>query len=426
VVVGGGLGGLAVAARLAKLGHDVTLLEATDRVGGALAPVERDGFVWDGGAPSTLLPAVVRDLFRKTGRPLERELDLVPLEPLREHRFADGSVLALPGGSRAAQITAFDTLGAGLGRAWAAYVAAYAEPWDLLRRGYAEHPYDRATTDPAATALLRDRSTLARAAASLPDERLRAVAEHHARAGGHDPARVPAWLGVWSYLEQRLGGATVPGGFSRLAAVLGDRLAIRGVEVRLSTPVRDLSVTGRRVRGVRTPTGDVPADLVVLAADPARLPALARQTRRTAPVPPPTVVHLGVCGDPEWAFETVVHGRPDLLLHRGGSAPAGHSALTIVAHHLPADADPVALLAARGTDLRDRIVSRVDRSPAELAAHGSPYGLAWSGPATVRRRLGPRTPLDGLLAAGAHAAPGPGVPFVGLSAALVAQVVGPA
>ena len=49
IVVGGGLGGLATAARLGKQGHEVALLEASHRVGGALAPVERDGYRWDGG-----------------------------------------------------------------------------------------------------------------------------------------------------------------------------------------------------------------------------------------------------------------------------------------------------------------------------------------------------------------------------------------
>jgi pyruvate/2-oxoglutarate dehydrogenase complex dihydrolipoamide dehydrogenase (E3) component len=37
-----------------------------------------------------------------------------------------------------------------------------------------------------------------------------------------------------------------------------------------------------------------------------------------------------------------------------------------------------------------------------------------------------RTPIPGVYAAGAHATPGSGIPYVGLSAALVAQVVGPA
>src|SRR6476659_1674454 len=110
VVLGGGFGGMAAAARLAKLGHQVTLLERAGQLGGALAEVRADGFAWDGGPTSALLPAVVRDLFRKSGRPLERELELVPLEVIREHRFEDGTSLALPGGSRAAQIAAFDAL----------------------------------------------------------------------------------------------------------------------------------------------------------------------------------------------------------------------------------------------------------------------------------------------------------------------------
>ena len=98
VVIGGGFGGLASALRLAKLGHGVTLVEDREP-GGALAPVSADGFTWDV-ATHTLVPAVVRDLFRKSGRPLERELELVAVQPMREHRFPDGTLLALPSGDR--------------------------------------------------------------------------------------------------------------------------------------------------------------------------------------------------------------------------------------------------------------------------------------------------------------------------------------
>lgn len=233
---------------------------------------------------------------------------------------------------------------------------------------------------------------------------------------------------MWSYLEQRLGAATVPGGFSAVARVLAARLGTRGVEVRLGASVADVLVRRGRAQGVRVDGEEVAADVVVVAVDPRRLPTLARHVRRTTPVDPPDVVHLGLVGglDGDLAHETVLHGSPDLLLHRGGVAPEGSSVLTVVAWGLAPGTDLLARIAEHGVDLRDRLVARVDRSPAEVGAGGSPYGVAWEGRATAARRLGPRTPVEGIYAAGAHAAPGAGVPFVGLSAAQVAQVVGPA
>ena len=131
---------MAAAARLAKLGHEVTLLERSATLGGALSTVELDGFAWDAGPTSTLLPAVVRDLFRKSGRPLEREVDLQPLDLVREHRFEDGSSLRLPGGSRATQLAAVDGLGPGLGQQWIEHVESYGEVWELLRKEWFERP----------------------------------------------------------------------------------------------------------------------------------------------------------------------------------------------------------------------------------------------------------------------------------------------
>ena len=70
VVVGGGFGGLASAARLAKLGHAVTLVERSPHLGGALRPFEADGFVWENLAHTLLLRVVRRGWRRWKGRPL--------------------------------------------------------------------------------------------------------------------------------------------------------------------------------------------------------------------------------------------------------------------------------------------------------------------------------------------------------------------
>jgi UDP-galactopyranose mutase len=428
VVVGGGLGGTATAGRLAKLGHAVTLVEREATLGGALRPVAAGGFEWDRGAHSTLLPAVLRDLFRKSGRPLERELDLEPVEVIRTHRFEDGSEVALPGGSRAAQIAAFDTLGPGLGGAWADHVAAYGDTWETVRKHYAEVPWTPEALPSELAAVLGSRETLGkRLRKDFKDERLRLVAGHRMVAEGHDLRNVPAWLGLHSYLEQRFGSWTIPGGMGVLAQALTARLATRKVTVETGLTVRDLVLRAGRVAGVATAQGDLDADAVVLAIDPRMLPTTAPLVERTMPALPPVVVHIGLTGEvPDVGHELVLHGDPMLVVRTGGRAPEGHHAWTVHGRGRLAE-DILRALARHRIDVRGQVVERIDRSPRDqVEGSGSAMGVLWQGRQTVRRRLGPDTALPGLYAAGAHAAPGGQLPFVGLSAALVAQRIGPA
>ena len=90
IVIGAGMGGMAAAARLKVKGHDVTVIEASDTHGGKLGTVRRDGFAFDTGPSLFTIPAVYRDLFLKTGGPLEDSVELVPLDPGFTYRFADG------------------------------------------------------------------------------------------------------------------------------------------------------------------------------------------------------------------------------------------------------------------------------------------------------------------------------------------------
>jgi phytoene dehydrogenase-like protein len=425
VVIGGGFGGLATSLRLAKLGHEVTLVEERE-LGGALAPVTHGGFAWDT-APYTLVPGVVRDLFRKTGRPLERELDLVQLDCLREHWFEDGTSLVLTA-RRSEQLEAFEQLRPGLGEAYVGLVASYADEWAVLRREYAEVPWDPDHLSKPLAALLGSRESLARRLRKVSrDERLALVAGSPFTFDGHALRDVPAWAGVTSYLEQRFGAWAFVGGTAALRDTLVARLGTRRVTV-VAARADDVVVRDGRAVAVLTSTGDLDADVVVCAVDPRRLPALASYVARTTPVLPPTTCHVGLAGPvPDLPHELVVHGDPTLVVRTRGRSPDGHHAWTMHGRGR-ADEDLLVSLARRGLDVRDRVVARVDLSPRDQVDRwrGSPGGLRWDGRTTVRRRLGPRTPVAGLYAAGGHAAPGSGLPYVGLSASLVAQVVGPA
>ena len=68
----------------------------------------------------------------------------------------------LPTGSRADQAAAVETLGAGLGAQWAAYVDAFGPDWELLRRDHLERPFHPDLAPRELTRLLAGREMLSR------------------------------------------------------------------------------------------------------------------------------------------------------------------------------------------------------------------------------------------------------------------------
>ena len=141
VVVGAGIGGLAAAARLATAGHDVVVCEQSDQVGGKLASYSRDGFTFDTGPSLLTLPAVYRDLFLKTGQPLEESVELVAVDPAFRYRFPDGTWLEVPNASRARTVAAMDAaLGGGAGADWSRFLDRAHEIWQVTRGPFLESP----------------------------------------------------------------------------------------------------------------------------------------------------------------------------------------------------------------------------------------------------------------------------------------------
>jgi phytoene dehydrogenase-like protein len=441
-VVGAGVAGLAAAARLAKLRHDVVVLERRACVGGAMGRLDDGGFSWDSGPTSTLLPAVLRDLFRKSGRPLERYLDLQLRAVARRHVFADGAVVDLPTASRAAQTRAVDAgLGAGAGAAWTAFVDAQADLWQSLRVRVLDEPDGGSRLgERAVAASLGGSRSLARALQrGLPDERLRRMAGVSFELAGSSLRDVPAFAAVEAYVERTFGVWRPGGGMADVRDALAVRLGERGVEVRLETPVvRLLWDAGQcRVTGAAAADGEiVHADVVVAAVDPRRVfgelldasaaPKARRAFEKAMPAMPPAIAHLGLAGDvPALPEEVVLHGDPLLAVHTGGQAPAGHHAWTVHRRGTAAE-DVLVSLARRGIDVRDQVVVRVDRSPSDVIgeAGGSPYGIAWDGYRAYARRAALTAPAPGLYLVGAGVHPGAGVAFAAWGAAHVAARIG--
>jgi phytoene dehydrogenase-like protein len=318
VVVGGGVAGLAAAARLAKAGYAVELFERAAVLGGRWAAYELPGVGPVDAAPAILpFPAPWRDLFRKSGRPLEIELArsghaLVPAPPVR-YRFADGTSLSLPTERGAQHAVLRAAFGIGPADRWRGLLDELDEVWQALRPLGLEHPLqDRRQLTRPVRARLHARRSLAWLAARCDEPHLEALVRSLAHRHGSRPERTPAWVGVDLSVSRTFGhwhlAAADPGAHpgdtgrsSVLVEALAARLALRRVRVHLGTPVEGLDLVDGRVSGVRTAAGSRRAAAVVVTTDPWELvdallppgaaPGLRRRTHRLRPAAAPTPSH---------------------------------------------------------------------------------------------------------------------------------------
>ncbi|WP_079662897.1 phytoene desaturase family protein [Streptomyces sp. 3214.6] len=475
-VIGAGMGALAAAARLAVAGHRVTVYERTETYGGAVRRFERAGFGFDTGPGLLPLPAVYRDLFVKTGKePLEACVELVQVDPSARHVFADGTEVSLPNASRAGVVSALDeALGARAGQRWGDFLVRAREAWDRTRRPLLEEPLwpnwsVLADREPYPAVphkrLLRTRQagTLAEVGAwELRDPRLTALLEGHALAYGLDPRITPASAAVLPYLEHAFGTWYVRGGMRELARAVYERCLARRVAFVFDAEVTRVLEKDGRAAGVELADGAVvEADFVVAPGSVEGLPAradgevvpqqglpsrltvlLALRGARPAGTAHRTVVHTA---DREGELESLfgaapsVPARPSVTVLRPddpGLVPdGGHEAVTLSAV-VPAgaeirDAHVEALLAVAERavpGLRDRVLWREVRTPADIARETGAAGGAVPAPALAAaggRLLHPANPtgLRGLFTVGGWSHPGGGLPHAGMSGALVSGLI---
>jgi phytoene desaturase len=487
VVIGGGLGGLAAAARLARLRHDVTLVERADAVGGKIGRLTRDGFTFDTGPSVVTLPATLRDLFLKTGRPLEDALELRPLSPLAHYRFADGVELDLPNTGVNDVADAFAaTLGHRAGDEWRRFHAKAERLWDVVRGPFIEAPLGgpaslaalalRRPLDVKVVAPWRSLRDVARAA--FHDPRQQMLLERYATYAGSDPRRAPGVLAVIPYVEHTFRGWHVVGGLRTIVTAVQQRALDRGVVVRTGVEAVAVTRTGPRVDGVRLADGEtLPADVVVSDVDARHLYAellpdggMQRRLGRMTPSLSGFVLLLGLRGTtPDLRQQTVLFGAdydtefdsvfgaqarpvddPTIYVSAprdSGSAPVGHESWFVLVNaprqgqgpgsidwELPGVGSSYAellldRLAQRGLDVRDRIVLREHRTPADLdretnSPGGAIYGSSSNGWRAAVLRPANRSPVPGLFLVGGSAHPGGGIPLVLMSAAIVAEMIG--
>ena len=273
VVIGGGLGGLAVAIQLASRGYAVTVLEARERLGGKLNIIAADGFCWDIGPSLLTMPWVLDDLLRKAGSSLASELDVIPLPSACRYLWDDGTQFdafaSLP--ALLQSVAAIEPRDAG---GFMRFLHYAHELWDLTADTFLYAPFGwrrlldwRLLTQSWRLDSLR---TMDRAVRGFfVSRQMRQVMNRFATYNGSSPYRTPATFNLIAWAEFGLGAYYPRGGMYRIAEVLTATAQRLGVEIRTSTAARAICYQQGAVQAVETMAGErIATRLVVSNVDP--------------------------------------------------------------------------------------------------------------------------------------------------------------
>lgn len=413
VVIGGGFAGLSAAVRLAKLHHHVTLVEQKDILGGELRGLERDGVTWQTHREVVTLPGVFRDLFRKSGRQLERTIDFEQIRG-RRHIFKDSLVLDLPMGNRGDQhevlMDAFDS------DEWSPWVDTLAPVWDSLRRVALDRTFSGKSDFDSAQwkAIAPRRSIAVLAKRDIKQYYLRKMILDPIRIGGHDRRFSPGFLAVSHYVDRNFGLWKFPGGRPALADALTDRVQQRKVDVVFDTTATGIRFSDGIATGVETSDGVIPADIVIWCAPNHPPPLRPSPELRSIPASRTyvTLDDTSLGG----AEEIFIHANPPVRMWK--SEPGRWT----IEHGRGEDV--LMSMARCGLDLRDLIVDSWEQAPIDLVGQCH-WGWQWQGASTAFNLPGVK-PTGGVYLAGAHAHPGGSLEMIGMATAAIAEAVGSA
>ena len=91
LVVGGGFGGMAVALRARAMGHDVTLIDRLELLGGRAQIITKNGYKHDTGPTVITAPFLFEELFNLFNENIKDYIKFVPLEPWYRFYFHDST-----------------------------------------------------------------------------------------------------------------------------------------------------------------------------------------------------------------------------------------------------------------------------------------------------------------------------------------------
>ncbi|HSF45718.1 MAG TPA: phytoene desaturase family protein, partial [Chitinophagaceae bacterium] len=269
-VIGSGFGGLSAAIRLAAKGHDVTIYEKRDQLGGRAYQYNVNGFKFDGGPTVITAPHMFDELFLLAGKRREDYMKLVPVDPFyrifnehhepfnyyRDNKRAEAEIAKFSPGD--------------------------VEGYRQFMKGVNEifnwfHPFTEksfpsfasfAKIFPHVLTSGTWRSMHGYAAQFVKDEFIRKICSFHPLLVGGNPFDTPSIYGLIMQFEKEWGIHYAMGGTGAIVEALGKLFSDLGGRVMLNTEIKEILIRNKKACGVRLLDGSTEwADEVVCNSD---------------------------------------------------------------------------------------------------------------------------------------------------------------
>ncbi|MEM0897248.1 MAG: phytoene desaturase family protein [Verrucomicrobiota bacterium] len=270
-VIGAGPGGLATAMLLAKKGIKTRIFERKNKVGGRTSSIEAQGFKFDVGPTFFMFPRILEEVFEEAGMDLHREIEMKKLDPQYRLIYGRGGELwCTPEIEQMEQNIA--ALSPEDAKQLRPYLADNRRKLDAFTP-VLQKPFNSVLSflDPKlmkALPMLRPWNSVDRDLARFfKDERVRLAFTFQSKYLGMSPFKCPSLFSILSFLEYEHGVFHPIGGCAAVTEAMARGAERLGVEIRLGEEVSGLQFDGRRVKGLRTGSGEFGADATVINAD---------------------------------------------------------------------------------------------------------------------------------------------------------------
>lgn len=273
LIIGAGIGGIAAAARLARSGYDVTVIEKNKHAGGRCDQIVRDGHRFDVGPTLLLMPEIFAQTYADLGQRMEDHLKLRRIDPTYRVNFDDGTRLALTSDMNAMK-NQLEAIEPGSFGGLLRYLSEGHTNYHKSLKYFVGRNFHNLLEyfSPANLPLLFELKALVHHYDNVghyfSDPRLKAAFTFQNMYLGLSPYDAPATYSLLQYAELGEGVWFPMGGLYRVIESLVSIAEAHGVRFVYNAPVQCIEVEGRRATGVTLEDGRrIPADAVVANAD---------------------------------------------------------------------------------------------------------------------------------------------------------------